>query len=65
MQPNIDFSNILSKTAIERLADVDEYEVVREVQVSTRVFMDVPYDLICNTRNTSQITHQYCHLCSP
>ena len=29
-----DFSNILSKTAIERLADVDEYEVVREVQVS-------------------------------
>ncbi|KAL7280139.1 hypothetical protein ACG7TL_006557 [Trametes sanguinea] len=27
-----DFSNILSKTAIERLADVDEFEVVREVQ---------------------------------
>jgi len=27
------FSNILSKTAIERLADVDEYEVVREVQI--------------------------------
>ncbi|CCM04124.1 uncharacterized protein FIBRA_06285 [Fibroporia radiculosa] len=26
------FSNILSKTAIERLADSDEYEVVREVQ---------------------------------
>ncbi|KAI9059274.1 Sec1-like protein [Trametes sanguinea] len=26
------FSNILSKTAIERLADVDEFEVVREVQ---------------------------------
>ncbi|GBE83113.1 Vacuolar protein sorting-associated protein [Sparassis crispa] len=26
------FSNILSKTAIERLADVDEHEVVREVQ---------------------------------
>lgn len=26
------FSNILSKTAIERLADVDEYEVVKEVQ---------------------------------
>lgn len=65
MQPNIDFSNILSKTAIERLADVDEYEVVREVQVSTRVFMDVPYDLICNTRNTSQITLQYCLHCSP
>lgn len=30
----LDFSNILSKAAIERLADVDEYEVVREVQVS-------------------------------
>jgi hypothetical protein len=28
-----DFSNILSKTAIERLAEVDEYEVVKEVQV--------------------------------
>ncbi|VDC00704.1 unnamed protein product [Peniophora sp. CBMAI 1063] len=26
------FSNVLSKTAIERLADADEYEVVREVQ---------------------------------
>ncbi|KAF8627493.1 hypothetical protein AX17_006304 [Amanita inopinata Kibby_2008] len=26
------FSNILSKSAIERLAEVDEYEVVREVQ---------------------------------
>lgn len=30
-----DFSNILSKTAIERLAEVDEYEVVKEVQVSS------------------------------
>jgi hypothetical protein len=30
-----DFSNILSKSAIERLAEADEYEVVREVQVST------------------------------
>lgn len=28
----MDFSNILSKTAIERLANADEYEVVREVQ---------------------------------
>jgi hypothetical protein len=28
-----DFSNILSKTAIERLAEADEYEVVKEVQV--------------------------------
>jgi hypothetical protein len=29
----LDFSNILSKLAIERLAEADEYEVVREVQV--------------------------------
>ena len=29
----LDFSNILTKTAIERLADADEYEAVREVQV--------------------------------
>jgi len=29
----LDFSNILGKSAIERLAQVDEYEVVREVQV--------------------------------
>lgn len=32
---SLDFSNILSKTVIERLADADEYEVVREVQVTT------------------------------
>ena len=31
--PPSDFSNILSKTTIERLADADEYEVVKEVQV--------------------------------
>jgi hypothetical protein len=29
-----DFSTILTKAAIERLAEADEYEVVREVQVS-------------------------------
>lgn len=29
----VDFSNVLTKTAIERLAEADEYEVVREVQV--------------------------------
>ncbi len=29
----IDFSNILTKSAIEGLAEADEYEVVREVQV--------------------------------
>ena len=27
---DVDFSNVLSKTAIERLADADEYEVVRD-----------------------------------
>jgi hypothetical protein len=30
---SVDFSNILTKSVIERLAEVDEYEVVREVQV--------------------------------
>ena len=36
-----DFSNILSKTALERLAQVDEYEVVREVQVRyAHIFTD-------------------------
>jgi len=30
---NIDFSNRIKKTAIERLAEMDEHEVVREVQV--------------------------------
>jgi hypothetical protein len=30
---SLDFSNILTKTTIERLADADEYEAVREVQV--------------------------------
>lgn len=34
----LDFSNVLSKTAIERLAQVDEYEVVREVQVRLLLF---------------------------
>lgn len=31
---HLDFSNILSKSAIERLAEADEYEVIREVQVA-------------------------------
>jgi len=34
-----DFSNILNKTAIERLAQADEYEVVREVQVRTSTYI--------------------------
>lgn len=33
----LDFSNILSKTVIERLAEVDEYEVVKEVQVRAQI----------------------------
>lgn len=40
----VDFSNVLSKTAIERLAQVDEYEVVREVQVCS--LFDSLYALI-------------------
>jgi hypothetical protein len=39
----VDFSNILSKSAIERLAQADEFEVVREVQVS------VALPLLCAT----------------
>lgn len=31
-----DFSNVLSKSTIERLAEADEFEVVREVQVFHR-----------------------------
>lgn len=30
-----DFSNVLTKSSIERLAEVDEFEVVREVQVGS------------------------------
>jgi len=53
-----DFSNILSKSTIERLADVDEFEVVREVQVSSVVapdiiFTEVPFPGI------------FCRLCAP
>lgn len=31
---SLDFSNVLTKTVVERLAEADEYEVVQEVQVS-------------------------------
>ena len=41
----LDFSNILTKTAIERLADADEYEAVREVQVFF-LFMACPSSLV-------------------
>lgn len=33
LTPYLDFSNTLTKTAIERLAEADEFEVVKEVQV--------------------------------
>ena len=39
----LDFSNILSKVAIERLAEVDEYEVVREVQVRAAILSSKAY----------------------
>lgn len=34
-----DFTNILSKSVIELLAEVDEYEVVREVQVASSTIL--------------------------
>lgn len=39
---SLDFSNVLSKTVIERLAEADEYEVVREVQVLSQLFIHYP-----------------------
>jgi hypothetical protein len=33
MELNVDFSNTLSKRQIEEMATVDEFEVVKEVQV--------------------------------
>jgi hypothetical protein len=42
----IDFSNILSKASIERLAEVDEYEVVREVQVGVPNHLCAWYSLM-------------------
>lgn len=36
-----DFSNILSKRAIERLAEVDEHEIVREVQVRESLYIEI------------------------
>lgn len=54
-----DFSNILSKSAIERLAEVDEYEVVREVQVDSHFIEILTCALMCILRNISQITRRY------
>lgn len=57
-----DFSNILTKTAIERLAEADEYEVVREVQVSILLLyvmsssspeLFLPQGIFCRLRSTS------------
>lgn len=39
MSPSIsstDFTNVLSKAQIERLAEADEHELVREVQVGAQ-----------------------------
>lgn len=36
----VDFSNTLSKSQIEEMATVDEFEVVKEVQVSSVCFSD-------------------------
>ena len=58
-----DFSNILSKTTIERLADADEYEVVKEVQVRV---MHLARGVYPDTRrrNISQTTHRFFLACS-
>lgn len=34
LTPPADFTNVLKKSQIERLAEADEHELVREVQVS-------------------------------
>lgn len=39
----VDFSNRLKKTAIERLAEMDEHEVVREVQVYPAITYSLLY----------------------
>jgi len=58
----VNFSNILSKVAIERLAEVDEYEVVREVQVYSYSHRNFTYALMRILRNISQIMrHCYLH----
>lgn len=53
-----DFSSTLSKSAIERLADVDEFEVVREVQVSSAVAPDTTFTQI-------PFPGIFCRLCAP
>jgi hypothetical protein len=52
---SIDFSNVLTKTVIERLADADEYEAVREVQVIP-LSLHLSSYLTRPTRNTLPIT---------
>ena len=60
----LDFSNILSKTTIERLADADEYEVVKEVQVRVVPFARGVYP-DTQRRNILQTMHLSCPACSP
>lgn len=51
------FSNVLTKGQIEEMASVDEFEVVKEVQVS--------YDRlsVADSRNTSRTTWRNTRLC--
>lgn len=62
-----DFSNVLTKMAIERLAEADEYEVVREVQVGQYLNTSWLQPVSCRPsfRNILPITLQFSHRCSP
>jgi hypothetical protein len=64
---SLDFSNILTKTAIERLADADEYEAVREVQVIVYFYYHTVKVLnsLDLTRNTLLIMRLSSPLSSP
>ena len=56
---NIDFSNVLTKDVIERLAEVDEYEVVKEVQVRVYLHLGLLATDV-DIRNISLTTHPSC-----
>jgi hypothetical protein len=57
-----DFSNIVSKSAIERLAEMDEHEVVKEFQVNPPlVIIKSLVSSSSSHRNISQIMHP-CYL---
>jgi hypothetical protein len=53
----VDFSNTLTKADIEGMAEMDEMEVVREVQVSlSYTLLSQPQGSAKRRRNTLQIT---------